>query len=271
MMSRAETGLLDFARFDTLARGDSLVHRLDPRAKVITVLVYAIALTSFGKYDVTALAPMALYVIWTISAGRLPLKWLAGKVLLASPFALMLGAANPIMDTAPLVSVMGIEVSGGWISLAALLCRFCLSLIAALALVATTGFDGVCASLTRLHAPRAFVMQLALLHRYISVLGEETTRIVRGWRQRAGDQRRPSLRLFTLLLGGLLARSVDRSQRVHQAMLARGFQGEMQSNRPMTFRAVDWAYMCGWVSFFTIARTWNLPELLGKGFLVMYT
>jgi cobalt/nickel transport system permease protein len=263
-MSKLESALLDLGGLDTLARRPTPIQRLDPRAKVLVALAFLITVVSFGKYDLSGLLPLLAYPVALIVLGDLPPGYLLGKLLLASPFALAIGIVNPLLDRTILMRLGPLRISGGWISYASILLRFGLTLSAALILIATTGFDSVCLALARLRAPRALTVQLMLLYRYIFVLAGEGSRMVRAWSMRAGGGRRMSPRVFSSLVGQLLLRALDRAQRLHMAMLCRGFDGEVRRLRPLRLGAPDAVFVLAWTAFFALTRLYNLPQLLGR-------
>ena len=57
MSSHLETAFYDLGRLDLLAEKDSPIHRLDPRAKVLTTFLFIIYVVSFDKYEITRLLP----------------------------------------------------------------------------------------------------------------------------------------------------------------------------------------------------------------------
>ncbi len=142
--------------------------------------------------------------------------------------------------------------------------RFVLTVSAALVLVACTGMYRLAAALERLGVPQVFVMQLLFLYRYLFVVADEGARMRRAVALRAGGRRAMSLRVYGSLVGRLLMRSMDRAQRVHRAMLARGFDGEVRLGARSRVRAADWAFLAGWAAWFAAARTWNLAALVGR-------
>jgi cobalt/nickel transport system permease protein len=160
--------------------------------------------------------------------------------------------------------VAGIEISGGWISYLSIVTRFALTVAAAIALVAVTGFNAVCTSMERLGAPRVFVVQLMFLYRYIFLLTAETGRMLRAKRLRTFDRRGTPLGLFGSMAGHLLLRTLDRAERIQKAMSCRGFAGEIPLIRPLRFRAVDAGFALGWAAFFAAVRLFDLPDLLGR-------
>lgn len=263
-MAAIDTAIFDLGGLDALAAGGTPVHRLDPRAKLLVALAFIIAVISFGKYDLAGLAPFFVYPVALAALAGLPPRALLVRLLLAAPFVLCVGALNPFFDRAPLLRLGPLAVSGGWVSFASILLRFLLTVSAALILVATTGMAGICAALVRLRVPRVFAVQLALLYRYLFVLLEEGSRLVRAVGLRSGRGGTVPLRVYGSLAGQLLLRALDRAQRVHAAMCCRGFDGEFRLARPPRWRLADTLFLLGWLAFFVAARRYNLPRLLGQ-------
>ena len=262
-MGRIENALRDFDSLDAFAARPTALSQLDPRAKILATLGFIVAVVSFDRYAVAALLPFAVFPVLLAGLAEIPLRVIGRKVLLASPFAVMIGLFNPLLDQQPVLTLYGLEISGGWVSLASLLIRFCLSVAAALVLLASTGFHGVCVGLGRLGAPQVFTTQLLFLHRYALVLGGEAARMGLARELRGGSGAAMSLGVYGSLLGHLLLRALERAQRIHQAMLSRGFDGALRDNRLLHWRASDWAFLtvCG-VSF-ALARQVDLAHLLG--------
>ena len=135
---------------------------------------------------------------------------------------------------------------------------------AAIVLVAVTGFPAICAALERLGTPRVFTVQLHFLYRYIFVLTDEGGRVARARQLRACGRRGLGLRHFGPLVGHLLLRTWERAERVHMAMLARGFTGEIPVRRQSRFGGRDLSFVLGWSALFVVLRLYNLPQLLGR-------
>lgn len=263
-MSSLEEGLYDLGRLDQLAYQDTPVHRLDPRAKVVTVLVFIVCVVSFGKYDLLAMVPFLIYPIFTAAEGNLPFDFLARKLLIAAPFAFFVGVFNPMLDTTTVLQIGTVSISGGWVSFAAIMFRFLLTISAALVLIGTTSFMGVCMGLERLGMPDVLATQMLFLYRYIFVLGEETMRMSRARASRSFGKRGMGMRVYSQILGHLLLRTYARAQHVYQAMLARGFDGHVRILRTLDFGMRDGLYIAGWSAAFVIFRAYNIPLLIGE-------
>lgn len=256
--------IFDLGRLDRLACEDSPIHRLDPRAKLLVTLAFLIAVVSFDRYAITGLIPFFLYPAALIAMAELPLSYLGKKLAVVAPFAIMVGAANPWLDPAPLLKLGPLSLSAGWVSFISILLRFTLTVSAALILIATTGFNGVCLALARIGVPAPMTTQLLLAYRYLFVLTEEGARLVRARKMRSFARRGEDLATYASLLGHLLLKTVERSRRIHRAMLARGFAGELHASGPLRFTARDAAYLGGWSAIFIFFRLTNLPLLLGR-------
>jgi len=262
-MPSLENGLYDFGRLDRLAYLDTPVHRLDPRAKVVTTLVFLICVVSFGKYQLLPMLPFLVFPVFMAAEADLPVGFLLRKLAAVAPFALFVGVFNPLLDRAVVAQIAGLDVTGGWISFASIMLRFLLTTSAALVLVATTGMSSICAGLERLGLPDVLATQLLLLYRYIFVLGEEAMRMARARALRSVGKRGMGMRVYVNLLGHLLLRTYAHAQRLYQAMLARGFDGRVRVLRRLQLDSRDVAFMLGWSAAFVFFRLVNIPLLLG--------
>lgn len=262
-MSRLDDALHDLYALDVSAARPTALARFDPRAKILATLAFIIAVVSFDRYTVAALLPFALFPVALAVLGEVPLHLIVRKLLLAAPFAVMVGMFNPLFDRVPLVELSGIEIAGGWVSFASILLRFALTVAAAVVLVASTGLHNVCIGLGRLGVPQVFTTQLLFLHRYAYVLAGEAARMNAARELRACGQRVLSLPVYAPLLGHLLLRALERAGRIHMAMVARGFDGEVRSSRPLCWRQADTLFVTGWVACFVLARCVDLPGALG--------
>jgi cobalt/nickel transport system permease protein len=249
---------------DERAGMDSPVHRLDARAKALVTLVFIVTVMSFGRYELSALAPFALYPVALGAAARIPARDVLRKLLVAAPFAVAVGLLNPVFDRAPVMLAGRLTVSAGWVSFASILARAALTVSAALVLVACTGMNRLGAGLRHLGVPRLFVVQLLFLYRYLFVVADEALTLRRGMELRLAGARAPGLGAYAGMTGTLLLRSIDRAERIYRAMLARGFDGEVRVLRPTRFGAADWAFLAGWTAYFAAARGWNLSAGLGR-------
>ena len=258
------TAALEAGRMDDLGRLDSAVHRLDARAKILATGAFLVAVMSFPRHEVSALMPFLLFPAGVGLAAGLPAGYLLRKVAIASPFAVMVGIANPFLDHSPAALVAGHVVTGGWLSFTSILVRFTLTVWAGLVLVAATGMHPLCAGLERLGMPRLFSTQILFLYRYLFVIAEEGHRLKRAVAVRRTGEGGVPLSVYGSLLGRWLLRSMDRALRIHQAMRARGFDGQVRVLARGRFGGPEILFLVAWSAFFLVARQWNLADQLGR-------
>ncbi|WP_306536625.1 cobalt ECF transporter T component CbiQ [Geobacter sp.] len=262
-MPHIETALRDLNRLDLLAGGDSAVHRLDPRAKVLVTLVFIVTVVSFSRYEVSGLIPFILFPLVMVAVSGIPPGVVTRKLLVVLPFAAVVGLFNPLFDREPLTMLGSLAVSGGWVSFLSIILRAVLTVGAAVVLVAVTGFAGVCLALQRFGVPQAFVVQLLFLYRYIFVLGDEGVRMARARELRSFAGRGMGMKTYGALVGSLLLRTWDRAERIHMAMLSRGFRGTFHVGRECCFGRREVVFTVGWCLLFMLLRFVNVPHLIG--------
>jgi len=261
-MGHIETALSRMGGLDEMALRDTPAARLDPRAKVAATLAFVVVVASFGRLDLGRLAPLATFPLIMAPLGDVPWRPILVRLALASPFALAVAILEPFLDRAPVTALGSLTISGGMLAALVIMAKFSLSLCAALLLVATTGFDAVCLALSRLGVPRVLVAQLSLTYRYLFVLCEEASRMVRAHRFRAPDSRHPTPRMAGALLGHLLLRATARAERVHTAMRARGFDGTLPVRRRWHFGRRDVVFAGAVFLLLVATRTLDVPGLV---------
>lgn len=248
---------------DTLSYKQTFIHNLHPGIKLVVTLVFILMVVSLPKYEILRLAPFFIYPVFVAAAGDIPARVILKKILVVSPFVLFAGIFNPLLDTDTVYRVASIPVSGGWISYGSIIIKFTFTISAALLLIATTSFPGICFALERMRLPKFFVMQLLFIYRYIFVLAEEAMRIIRGRNMRSFGKHGRDVKTFTSIISTFLLRSMERSERIYQAIRSRGFDGRIRFPRDYKIGLPDLTYAIIWVAIFIIFRRYDIGRLLG--------
>jgi len=269
-MASIHSAVLDLKQLDLLANGDSPIHRLDARAKVLATLVFIVCVVSCNRYELTALFPFFIFPVVMIALAGLPPLFILRKIALLCPFVLAVGIFNPLFDREILLQLGPLGISGGWMSFASILTRSLLTIGAAFILVGVTGFTAVCQALESLGMPQVFAVQLLFLYRYIFVLAEESGRASRARELGSCGKKGQGTGSFGSLTGHLLLRTWQRAERIHTAMLARGFTGEFHAGRRSRFGAPEIRFVLGWSALFIVLRLQNASQLLGSLIVVSY-
>lgn len=258
-------GLLREVRsLDATAGQSTWLSRIDPRAMILVTMAFILTVVSFHRYTVAALLPLALFPVVLARLGDIDLARVGRKVLLAMPFALMVGLFNPLFDSAPRLELFGLAVSGGWLSLASIMVRALLTVAAALILIACLGMPRLCAALDRLGAPRMLTTQLLFMHRYIVVLGGELGRMNLARELRSQATAALPLAVYGPMLGHLLLRTLGRAERIHQAMLARGYDGQISVGHQLVWHWRDTAFLAASLGILAWLRVSDPAALLGR-------
>lgn len=253
-MGKIADAFIDISDMERLAGNDTIIHRLDPRCKIILTLAFTITVVSFERYEIAALLPFFAFPVFILILAEIPVMYLVKKLLFVSLFALMLGIANPILDRKVMVIFGSWEIPAGWISFASIMIRFALTAGAALLLLTTTGMYKISKGLQKVGVPQIFVMQLFFLCRYLFVLTDETSRLVKARAARSFGRKGLGISVFNNMVSTLFMRSVDRAERIYTAMRCRGFDGSIRSTGKMHWTQTDTLFMMIWVLLFTFFR-----------------
>ncbi|MGQ0840130.1 cobalt ECF transporter T component CbiQ [Actinokineospora sp.] len=208
--------------------GTSPVHRLPPQVKVVSALALVLCVVSTPR---TAFWAFGVYFgllacVWAVA--HIPPRWIAVRALIEVPFV-VLALALPFLDGEPRFEVFGLSLSepgalAGWNILA----KGTLGVLVSLTLAATTAPRELIVGMQRLRVPAMVITIATLMLRYLEVIAAEarrmrTARICRGHDPRFLWQVGATARG----IGTLFIRSYERGERVHLAMVSRGWAGMM--------------------------------------------
>lgn len=231
----------------------SLIHRLDPRAKVVMGLAFIIATVLLPDGAWGAFGASWLLLLAAAHMSQLALAYLLGRSFIVIPFLL---AATSVIFTLPGPPLANWHIAGyeltitipGLIRFVSIVLRSWLAVQAAILLTATTRFPDLMHALHHLRVPPILVAIISFMYRYLFVLTDEAGRLLRARAARSArsDDRSHGgslwwrARTTGSMIGQLLLRSLERSERVYGAMLARGYQGQMLTMNPHVMQGRDW-------------------------------
>ncbi len=226
---------------DKYAHLDSPLHRWDGRVKVACIAALLLAVVLAPTYPL-ALAGLALAVAM-VALSRIPATFIFLHVRWVLLFCLFLLVVLPLTGGGELLWRLGpAGVSRAGLSKAGLISlRALAAVLLIFPMMGTARFHVTLKALRRLRVPSVVVQILAFSYRYIFVLFDELHRMLSAARAR-GHGRARRLRMFRnvgSMLGMLLVRSLNRTTRVYQAMLSRGFRGEMKTLDDFHLRPTD--------------------------------
>ena len=263
-MSDIKRAVVQVHRLAAMAEEDKWLNRIHPIAKLIITLLYIALTVSFSPYDAAGLLSMSVYPIVLFVAGEISIWDGLKRVWLVLPLVCCVGIFNPFFDTQIVCSIGNIGISAGVISMATLMVKGILCVFAAYLLIVSTTIEKICYALRLVHVPKLIVTVILLIYRYISLLLEETNRVVQAYALRAPGQKGIHRKAWGTLAGNLLLRSMDRAQHVYESMRLRGFNGAFHIAGNTRLRASDMIYLIFWTVLLILFRIFCVFEWVGK-------
>lgn len=198
---------------------DTVCHRLPVVLKLGLTLAVILAANLIPLRLWPLHGCLACVIFVALSVAEIPMRYLMRRLKLLLPPLLLIALSVPLSQ----------GFSRGWDLAASIMIRATVSLLAGLWLVNTTPFERLVAALQRLRVPRVLILMLAFMYRYIFVLFAELARMRAAQRARTFGPR-PYWGGWiqnARLLAALLIRAMSRADRIHGAMCARGWRGEV--------------------------------------------
>ena len=260
-------GTTEIARLEELAAGNTILHRLHPGAKLLGTLLYLLGLLSLGPDQFGRLGPFLLYPLIATVLGEVPRRVLMRRILAALPFCLLAGLGSLFFDRSLRYTLGAIPVTGGMLTCGSILLRGVLLVWAVSVLMAVTPADALFSQLRRMHVPGVLVRLLEMTYRYIGTLLEEVERMQTAYALRSGGQPALEMRHMGAFVGMLLLKSHGRAQRVHSAMLLRGYGAEEAGETRRPFARNDYVYLLLCLGSTLCFRLVDIPALLGRWLL----
>ncbi len=221
--------------------GESFVRRLDPRVKIVAVLLFSVVVAVSNRFEVLLLGLAVGLCIMLLA--RVPMRQLVRRLIPVNAFVLFLWIFLPFtLKGEPFFSIGSLVGSHeGVLYATRISIKSNAIMLVLIALVASTSVLTLGHAMHELRVPQKMVHLFFFTYRYIHVIYREYLRSVnamkvRGFRPRTNMH---TYKTFAYLVGMLVVRSADRAQRVHNAMLCRGFRGKLYSLSQFSMKTAD--------------------------------
>lgn len=221
--------------------GTSPVHQAPVEVKIVcaVVAVFAVVATPREAFWAYGLYLLGLLGVWRLA--RIPLRWILPRAVIEVPFV-VLAVLLPFSEGGTRVDVLGLSLSeSGLLAAWGIVIKGTLGVLTSLTLAATTAPRELPVGLQRLRVPPLVVTIVVLMLRYVDLLVDEGRRM-RLARLSRGDDPRTIVQIGSTArgVGGLFLRAYERGERVHLAMLSRGFSGAMPELSPHRTTGRSW-------------------------------
>ena len=262
---------MHFDAFDRYHEKESFIHHIDPRVKVVVTVAFIVsnALLPDGAWMAFVFAWLFLLAANVLS--RLGIAYTFKRSLVALPFALI---AITVLFSIPGKPVANFSIAmwdfvitdAGLLRFVSILIRSWLSVQIALLLVAVTRFPDLIHALEHLRVPAILTTIIAFLYRYLFVLTDEVLRLLRARESRsaasAGKRSGRGVvwraKVAGNMAGQLFLRSYERSDRIYNAILSRGYTGHLYTLNPHEMKSRDY-----FVTAFAIAILF-IVQIIGR-------
>lgn len=250
---------------------NSLFYRLNARVKVVSLISFVVLSSNLKSWQV--LMAGLLFMLLLAGLSRIPAFYLVKRLAWVIPFGGVLVIIFPlVIPGEPLFRIFSLAGSVEGARQAVVLLLRLLNAVTALSLLtATTRFKELMIAFKALRVPQIFVMLIEFTVRYISVLADEINRMQLARKARGFQGGRSLLHWYTFkvtgqLIGTLFIRSFERSERVYNAMLARGYGRGVRVNESLQLGKED---LCWGAVILVFAISLWLIELGGEQWQIL--
>jgi len=239
---------------EEFAAGSSFIHRLDPRVKIVSAAMFSIVAAAADRFAVLTAAIIAAALL--VGLARLNPRRVLVRLAMVNVFVLLLWFFLPFSYPGQVLFRLGplAATREGMIETLAITLKSNAIILAVIALLATSTIFSLVHALRHLKTPDKLVNLFFFTFRYFQVIHQEYLSLRAAMRVRCFRPRtdRHTYRSLAYLVGMLLVRSFDRSERVYQAMLCRGYQGRFWILDHFSLQRRDLIFL-GAVSLLTLA------------------
>jgi cobalt/nickel transport system permease protein len=222
--------------------GHSPVHRLPAHVKLVALVGFVVVVVATPREAFWAFGVYALLLAVVASVAAVPPLFVLRRMVVEIPFVVF-ALLLPLLAAGPRVDVLGLSLSeegllAGWNILA----KGTLGVVASILLAATTDARALLLALQRLRVPPVLVEITAFMVRYADVIADEMRRMKIARESRGFEPtRRKALAVVAASAGALFIRSYERGERVHLAMLSRGYAGSLPVLEVQPVATAQWA------------------------------
>lgn len=217
------------------------INRVDPRSRIVAAVIFALVIVALNDLAVLSLGLGVALVLMTIA--QMPIGQTLRRMIMMDTFIIVMLALLPFtVPGQPIFTLFGFTASWeGLIKAAQIGLKANAIILALMSLVGSMEPVTLGYALHRLWVPERLVHLILFTIRYLEVLHQEYQRLraamkARGFRPRSN---RHTYRSVGYLIGMMLVRAVERSERILEAMKCRGFNGKFPIIDTLVFSRSD--------------------------------
>ena len=225
--------------------GNALIQRLDPRLKILFATIYSFCVALLQHFPPLFFSLIISFILLALAGIRV--RVLAGRLLAFNGMVLLFWAVLPFTYSGETLYQLGpFTMTRPGVMISAMITLKANAIMTAfIALISATPISVTGHALLKLKLPKKIVHILLLTYRYVFVIEQEYQRLNRAMKTRGfiPKTNTHTYRTYAHLLGMIFVRSLDRAQRVHQAMICRGFNGSFYSLKQFKLTTTDYVML----------------------------
>lgn len=229
---------------EEFAEGTSFLHRLDPRIKIVTLLPYII-IVAVSKGVQTPLTALCISSVMVLLA-RLELRKLIDRLAVVNIFILMLWLFIPFSYPGAEAFSLGCFTASreGIVYVISVSLKTNAIVIATIAVLGTSEVFALAHACVHFRFPDKLIYLFFFFYRYITVLHEQYIMLRRAMMIRCFKPRTNihTYKSYAYLIGMLIVNSYERSQKIYNAMLCRGFNGKFPVMHHFSIKKDDFIF-----------------------------
>jgi cobalt/nickel transport system permease protein len=226
---------------EPFSTGNSIIHNLDPRVKIIVVVLFSVVVATSSKF--LALLPALAISLFLVGMAKLPIKQVLYRLLLVNGLILFLWFVLPFTYNGQKLFTIGpfIATKEGILLAGQITVKSNSILLSMIALLSTTRIFSLGHAMGQLHFPDKITHLFLFTFRYIHVIYKEYHKLINAMKVRGfvPGTNMHTYKSYAYLVGMLLVRSYDRAERIHKAMLCRGFNRKYYSLTQFSLKVED--------------------------------
>lgn len=225
---------------------DSLIHRLDPRTKIVCLLLYVIFIVLTSHSDFLQLGFYLIFIFIAIYLSKVPFFYITKRSLVIIPVVLLIVVFVPFLDLHFNLKLM---ITGN------VLIKSWLSILAMILLSSTTRFTVLLKGMELLKFPKILIMVFSFMYRYIFVLLDEVMKMKQAYYSRYyGGKFFKQFKILGNIIGFLFIRTYERGERIYYSMVSRGLTHEIKLINNLKFKTADSLFLTTVISILILVK-----------------
>lgn len=235
---------------------NSRMHVKHPAVLLLTVLIWILFISSYGRHELIILLPYCLLIYDWLIESKIDKKLILNGLWKTEPFIIAIAMLNPIFEKGTF-EVGGYTLPVGILTALNILIKGNMTIALTLCLMATLGISGLARALTYLKLPKLLIDTVVMTYRYLIRFTEEIQTRWTAYQLRVPEAKGIDLSAAGSFVGQLFIRSLERGELVHQAMALRG-STELPVYEAPKLKWKDLKFMLAWFGFSFIIKILSL-------------